>query len=308
MQRCRAAFTLIELLVVIAIIAILAAILFPVFAQAKDAAKKTQSLSNVKNLGLGVIMYTGDYDDTIMPTLSFNWTEMCNWGTVPWGTLGEMTFWNQAVVPYVKNGLEKDRRGHGKITSIFISPSVDQPFPRTDKLGVSHNLTWETKEGLQGQPRDMVEYPLTSYALNARLGTYSWAYAPCAANDGWNSGEIATNAVLSALGKPANTVLLGESGGTDGFELGNFPRNGQNPEALLGAGIRHSGVNVIVLADGHASAAKTDVNRRYSRQPQYDGNLAGIDGTSLPEPYSEIAASFINRKDAKFAMGPRGGE
>ena len=57
------AFTLIELLVVIAIIAILAAILFPVFAQAKLAAKKTASLSNIKQLTLANIMYEGDYDD-----------------------------------------------------------------------------------------------------------------------------------------------------------------------------------------------------------------------------------------------------
>jgi len=57
------AFTLIELLVVIAIIAILAAILFPVFAQAKQAAKKTVSLSNQKQIGLSIIMYAGDNDD-----------------------------------------------------------------------------------------------------------------------------------------------------------------------------------------------------------------------------------------------------
>lgn len=58
------AFTLIELLVVIAIIAILAAILFPVFAQAKVAAKKTADLSNVKQIALGTHMYAGDFDDT----------------------------------------------------------------------------------------------------------------------------------------------------------------------------------------------------------------------------------------------------
>ncbi|RYG96472.1 MAG: prepilin-type N-terminal cleavage/methylation domain-containing protein [Alphaproteobacteria bacterium] len=59
----RRAFTLIELLVVIAIIAILAAILFPVFAQAKTAAKKTATLSNMKQVALGNRMYAGDHDD-----------------------------------------------------------------------------------------------------------------------------------------------------------------------------------------------------------------------------------------------------
>src|ERR1044072_2960298 len=60
------AFTLIELLVVIAIVAILAAILFPVFARAKEAAKKTQSASNLKQIDLAWIMYAGDYDDRLM--------------------------------------------------------------------------------------------------------------------------------------------------------------------------------------------------------------------------------------------------
>jgi prepilin-type N-terminal cleavage/methylation domain-containing protein/prepilin-type processing-associated H-X9-DG protein len=60
----RRAFTLIELLVVIAIIAILAAILFPVFAQAKEAAKKTACLSNNREIGIGMIMYLTDNDDT----------------------------------------------------------------------------------------------------------------------------------------------------------------------------------------------------------------------------------------------------
>lgn len=64
-MRCRA-FTLIELLVVIAIIAILAAILFPVFAQAKVAAKKTQDLSNIKQIGLAIQMYAADNDDRSM--------------------------------------------------------------------------------------------------------------------------------------------------------------------------------------------------------------------------------------------------
>ena len=59
----RKAFTLIELLVVIAIIAILAAILFPVFAQAKTAAKVTATISGVKQIALGLHMYAADFDD-----------------------------------------------------------------------------------------------------------------------------------------------------------------------------------------------------------------------------------------------------
>jgi prepilin-type N-terminal cleavage/methylation domain-containing protein/prepilin-type processing-associated H-X9-DG protein len=64
MKRFKHAFTLIELLVVIAIIAILAAILFPVFAQAREKARAISCLSNTKQLGLGMMMYVQDYDET----------------------------------------------------------------------------------------------------------------------------------------------------------------------------------------------------------------------------------------------------
>jgi prepilin-type N-terminal cleavage/methylation domain-containing protein/prepilin-type processing-associated H-X9-DG protein len=75
----RRAFTLIELLVVVAIIAILAAILFPVFAQAKVAAKKTQDLGNCRQIGIAVMLYAQDFDDafplTNFPVSSNTWTQ-----------------------------------------------------------------------------------------------------------------------------------------------------------------------------------------------------------------------------------------
>jgi prepilin-type N-terminal cleavage/methylation domain-containing protein len=90
------AFTLIELLVVIAIIAILAAILFPVFAQAKLAAKKTTDLSNLKQMGLGALMYSGDYDDAF-PRNDYLTPERQQWAPLTW---------REAEGPYIKNGID----------------------------------------------------------------------------------------------------------------------------------------------------------------------------------------------------------
>src|SRR5262249_15795329 len=68
----RPAFTLIELLVVIAIFAILAAILFPVFAQARAKARQAACLSNMKQIGLGLMMYAQDYDETLPGNSTLN--------------------------------------------------------------------------------------------------------------------------------------------------------------------------------------------------------------------------------------------
>jgi prepilin-type N-terminal cleavage/methylation domain-containing protein/prepilin-type processing-associated H-X9-DG protein len=93
-MRQNRAFTLIELLVVIAIIAILAAILFPVFAQAKAAAKKSSSLSNVKQIMTSTLIYSSDYDDEGMP---FIWYPV----TTPTGTV--FPSYMEMLDPYAKN-------------------------------------------------------------------------------------------------------------------------------------------------------------------------------------------------------------
>ncbi|NCO34344.1 MAG: hypothetical protein AUJ92_17170 [Armatimonadetes bacterium CG2_30_59_28] len=81
----RRGFTLIELLVVIAIIAILAAILFPVFARAREKARTASCQSNLKQIGLAQVMYSQDYDETIMPN-----------GLTPY-------YWSDLLQPYIRN-------------------------------------------------------------------------------------------------------------------------------------------------------------------------------------------------------------
>jgi len=95
-HRLHGGFTLIELLVVIAIIAILAAILFPVFSRARAKARQTTCLSNMKQLALGMNMYAQDYDDTF-PYYSL-WP-----GTAPPSSPATAYTWDTEIGPYVKN-------------------------------------------------------------------------------------------------------------------------------------------------------------------------------------------------------------
>lgn len=113
MKQNKSAFTLIELLVVIAIIAILAAILFPVFAQARDKARSASCLSNMKQLGLALNMYQQDYDGALMQTTSEDPILKIHWSWV--------------LQPYVKN------------LGIFVCPSDVNPVTpnapcTTDKI------------------------------------------------------------------------------------------------------------------------------------------------------------------------------
>ncbi len=127
-MKCKG-FTLIELLVVIAIIAILAAILFPVFAQAREQARKTQCLSNAKQIGLASMMYAQDYDETLPET---GWVGPCS-APASQGcrvdTSGADSYWSGvfafplAIMPYQKNyqilvcPSDSDRGGFNKYRS-----------------------------------------------------------------------------------------------------------------------------------------------------------------------------------------------
>jgi len=215
----RRGFTLIELLVVIAIIAILAAILFPVFAQAKRAAKGAADLANVKELGLAIIMYSGDNDD-YYPTTGHLSTD-----NVP-------RTWMTEIAPYCKN------------MGIFQSPLDTIP-------SVSQVATWMVGQSWAPAPTSLgvgVSYAANSYFhIN---GTYLYGGncdcpsksggatngacvlgglvnpdvngCPNDAKDGWyTNGNPAINWIMpwtknaTVVTQPAATVLLADKFNAD---------------------------------------------------------------------------------------------
>lgn len=118
-------FTLIELLVVIAIISILAAILFPVFARARENARRTSCLSNIKQMGLALMQYTQDYDEGLPPTHITGYTGSYPDNT-PW--VSGNLYWAQILHPYHKS------------TQVFFcpsSPSPDRTDPRRSNYGAN---------------------------------------------------------------------------------------------------------------------------------------------------------------------------
>ncbi|MCU0317505.1 MAG: prepilin-type N-terminal cleavage/methylation domain-containing protein [Fimbriimonadaceae bacterium] len=128
-MKLKRAFTLIELLVVIAIIAILAAILFPVFAQAKESAKLTNDLSNARQIGLSVKLYLADHDDTMPIFYAYN-TQTPN---------GQPAYHGLAT----HKGVEVQLLPYSKNRDIFRSPFDNGgPFQESEKPG--SRTYWDT--------------------------------------------------------------------------------------------------------------------------------------------------------------------
>lgn len=177
------AFTLIELLVVIAIIAILAAILFPVFAQAKLAAKKTVSTSNIKQISLATIMYSADYDDHIVPSQTDAPTDTDHQNVVNWYNL---------VYPYLKSGNQRNNNGqlwNDANSGVWRDPGAPDDQPQA--YGIHHALAPDDAYDNQANPisfsSSIVDKPsdLILLMLKGRNDTtLNWSY-PYFATDEW---------------------------------------------------------------------------------------------------------------------------
>lgn len=180
------AFTLIELLVVIAIIAILAAILFPVFAQAKEAAKKTQSISNQKQVATGFLIYTADNDDVFPSSYShINGTAYGLWvgygGAYPTGWCNDGWYradedyyhWSNSTEPYRKNPQITEYAGMPQQGIMGITTQrVGGPkpnFPTMGMNGLLHTLS-TTAVGNQSTVPMM-------WTIHGKMKSYGVAYS-----------------------------------------------------------------------------------------------------------------------------------
>jgi len=143
-HSCRKAFTLIELLVVIAIIAILAAILFPVFARARENARRASCISNLKQIGLAVMMYTQDYDEMLPPCWNINST------TPPIGSAGTYWQWPNIIYPYTKSA------------QVYYCPSSSSTASPTSK---NYGADSQVMTPYNGRSLASVESPAQKYMI-----------------------------------------------------------------------------------------------------------------------------------------------
>ena len=261
----RRGFTLIELLVVIAIIAILAAILFPVFAQAREKARSASCLSNTKQIGLASMMYAQDYDEVIHANA------FADGARVPQGAHFvncSSPRWMDVIQPYTKN------------TQVFNCPS--DPFSAiTGTLvdGTQHTIMGNRKYVYQPYSPDGSQVfreadcgdPRGTFNVGRRFGSYAINNMYYQAGDAFTPPN---NMSMASVALPADTVLYTEVQGYG--QSGDFYRkdlldpqpnqpnntfpfpaliNRRNNGAILG---RHMKFANVVWCDGHVKATRLE--------------------------------------------------
>ncbi len=270
--RSKAGFTLIELLVVIAIIAILAAILFPVFAQARAKARASACLSNCKQIGLGLLAYSQDYDEQMVRGWYGNGGFGDSDSTVRYK-------WMDAIYPFVKN------------EGIYMCPDI--PVGLSGGAGGSNggNCTGKyivnTRLGQEGSSAGGDNTRYGSYAINS-------AYWGLGNGQKGPSNEIS----LAVVQNPAGTLWVMDSNGS--YQI-SWPDAGADPDVIKTSGTakfiawnkfngindndlkqegavvdRHQGQTNVIYCDGHAK------NVSLSFLISLDQRVPNADGTKNP--------------------------
>lgn len=255
------AFTLIELLVVIAIIAILAAILFPVFARARENARRSSCQSNLKQIGLGILQYTQDYDEMMTRvyypscTTNASGTVGCRIDDPSFGeeAVGNTNYkWMDAVYPYIKS------------EQIFVCPSATTRGLGATSVNTSNNLNrYRYRSGAAPAGQGTNTF-YGSYAINSTYSSHG--------NSDYVHGPVSRK--LSMFAAPATTVLAADGNGHISFgpnqadnnyyiletvsgvpvfrEPGSFGDNLQRNGRTVPA--RHLETANVLFCDGHVKA------------------------------------------------------
>ncbi len=245
MKRIKAGFTLIELLVVIAIIAILAAILFPVFQKVRENARKTACLSNLKQIGLAVTQYTQDYDE--------------NYPTGHTGSLGQG--WAGTIYPYVKStdvfhcpDDPTTKQTNGAVISYPVSYAANLNFTRTDP--------GNTNDPHSGQTLASLQSPAKTVMLCEVHGIFGPIMDPMEANGYANVVSSVTN-------------------GNDGGQVFPFPGNGEGGNLMTGClGGKNCAADVMT-AGGEGFAALTGLHTDGSNYMMTDCHAKWYRGSSV---------------------------
>lgn len=262
-------FTLIELLVVIAIIAILAAILFPVFAQAREKARSVSCLSNNKQLGMALIQYVQDFDETF---------PFAGWGAVvphvalmPDGhTYRGFVTWPYLLYPYVKSKqvyvCPSDPRPEAGVTYNGVAEPFEdwwsKGFPMS--YGINTDLVWPPYDRPQ-QPYALADmrYASDTYFLGDIMTEYPIGFGS-QRDPATDSGVLRKGPyVLDTFNRAR--LSRGRDGCSGLVESGGLVKlaDGADPNACA----RHQGGNNFIFCDGHAKWENAKAMREEKTDP-----------------------------------------
>ncbi len=220
-------FTLIELLVVIAIIAILAAILFPVFARARENARRTACLSNVKQIGLGLMQYTQDYDEKMPAEVAYTGQTQLPpdgyfWSNTYW-------FWQQIIYPYVKT------------SEVYFCPSSStQPRHGNGNAAPFYGNYGANQNVIDGKSLAAFNAPASTYAMMDWGGYAASRWDPNVPGISHSQyGYLPGSGPNSPLASPQRTI---HSDYQRDFDSG-----------------RHFGGINIIFADGHVKWTRSEI-------------------------------------------------
>ena len=252
MKFTKHGFTLIELLVVIAIIAILAAILFPVFAQAREKARQTSCLSNCKQIGTAVQLYVDDYDETY-PLMDFSNTDAGGYAATGVRIITDLSYsqttwaWMHAIFPYLKNPQmyacpsSKFKNTNGGSKELFVVCYGINPYIG----GVPHGSNVTTYAAYTGTLSAVAMSQVKNTAETIFVGETS---ANSFASGWWGSSPLAKSYIYTM----------------PGFFSFNDASH-ENPT-------RHNGGSNWTMADGHAKYYKDLSGPTSNRQNNGYGN------------------------------------